>query len=308
MDNDLLWFAKWRPQYIDDMTLQFNTRVKLEEYLEKENIPHLLFYGDPGSGKTTIGHILIKELHAQKIILNAGSVDRGIAAVKGKIKDFARSESRDESLKIVFLDEADGMTPEAQVGLKNTMETYSSNCRFILTANNLDKVDYAIRSRCTLFELKSYDKGKLFTYMDTICQGEGVKYVKEEINILIDAYYPDIRSIINNLQLGTVDDEFSLNNLDSIIVDKDIIKKLLLIGNVRKLRELWNGVTNFTFYYKYLFDEFLFEIKIGSNIKSEIALEIAEFMYRDKIVVDREINFTACCISVMGVMKIKLTF
>lgn len=314
--DDLLWFEKYRPTELEGMVLDEHITNKVEEYLENDNIPHLCFYGPPGSGKTTLALIIIEELQAQKLILNASSNDRGINTIKGRVKQFASSEAYKESQKIVFLDEADGLTPDAQKALKNTMETYSSNCRFIITANNIHAINDAILSRCTQFELHTYSKEELYDFLHNICFEESVSFnddgdeERDDLDKLIDIFYPDVRTIINKLQQGVSGKarEFKLQNVTGALSDPKQLKRLLNKADVREARAYWSEVTDFTLMYKYLFNTYLFKLKDKNEVKSEIALEIAEYMYRDKTVVDKEINFTACCISIMGILDKKIKF
>jgi len=304
--KNILWAEKHRPTKLKEMILEDSTNTKMKEYIEEGEIPHLLFYGPPGSGKTTISQIIINELRAVKLVLNASSSDRGIGTVKGKIKQFASSMS--SKLKIVFLDEADAMTADAQRALRNTMETYSKGCRFILTANYVDKIIPAIQSRCTLYEMESFSKGDATEFVIDILDAEKITFDEDDVETIVDMYYPDIRTTINNLQRGCTYSELDLANLKAITMDLEKIKALLVEGQIGSLRKMWAGLSEFTFMYKYFFDKFFYEYKGDVETKTEIIKAVADYMADDPTVPDREVNMTACCVEIMGLMGAKIKF
>ncbi len=301
--KNYIWYEKYRPHSLKEMVLA--QRDVFETYLEEKDIPHLLFHGPPGSGKTTLALILIERLKAQKLILNASSEDRGIATIKGTVKQFAMSKSLGGKIKIIFLDEADALTPDAQKALRNTMETYSNNCRFILTANYLDKIIEPIRSRCTSFAFTKYPKKKLLRLLMGILDKEKVTYDLEDVEVLVTRLYPDIRTIINNLQAGSISGIFTLDQCLTAKIDPKRIGKFIQQGELRGLRELWAGMTDFLWLYKYLFDVFVPNM---SKEREEGARIVGEYLYRDSTVVDREINVSACCIELMVLLDKEVIF
>lgn len=304
MLDNYIWYEKYRPRSLEDMILSKSNRRILAKYLKDKDIPHLLFYGTQGSGKTTTALIIIKELKAVKLILNASSEDRGIDTIKGKVKQFASSQS--ESIKIVFLDEADYLTPSAQPALRNTIETYSKTCRFILTANEVDRIIPALQSRCILLEFSTFPKDKVYELVSNILTKEEVKWKQTDIRSVIERYYPDIRSIINIIQSCSVKGRLSIKELPYVTLDLKEFDRLLIKGELGKLREKWAGSIDFTWLYKHLFNEFIPSLSEKySKQKAEMAMEVATYMYQDSLVVDKEINFAGCCISLMQLMGIK---
>lgn len=305
--NEFIWAQKYRPKTIDDMVLPKVYKEKFQSYIEEQEIPHLLLYGPNGSGKTTMATILMDEIKCQKLILNASGEDRGIATIKGKVKQFAASQPfAKDYIKIILLDEADFLTAESQTALRNTMETYSSSCRFILTGNYVDKIRKELKSRCTAYEFSQYPVKRLVKHLFEILENEKVKAEKEDIEKLINSFYPDIRSIINNLQMCSADGEFNPNLIASTSIDFDKITEFITNGSVSQLRNLWAGMTDFTFIYRYLFDKFIFEVE--EDKRPEIAETIAEYLYRDSAIADREINITMCCVMIMRIIKSKISF
>jgi replication factor C small subunit len=309
--KNFIWYERYRPKELSEMVLPQAYREKFEEYVEEQNIPHLLFHGPAGSGKTTMAQILMSKIQCHSMVLNASSKDRGIDTIKGKVREFASSQPLVGHLKIVFLDEADGLTPDAQIALKNTVETYSKSCRFIFTANAPDRIKREIKSRCSAYEFRQYSKKKLLKRLNDILDVEKVKASTEDVTGLIEKFYPDIRSILNNLQAGSVKGKFDPNLIASSSVNIEDVLSCIKAGKVMSLRKLWTGLTEFTWVYRTLFDDFLGvegESAVDHATKAEIADIIAEFMYRDAMVSDREINVTACCLRIMKELGCRINF
>ncbi|HIJ02669.1 TPA: AAA family ATPase, partial [Candidatus Woesearchaeota archaeon] len=154
-----LWTEKYRPESFSEVKGQKEIVKRIKAFVDQKNMPHLLFAGPAGTGKTTLSLVVVKQLykdqwHENFLDLNA-SDERGINIVREKVKDFARTKSLGKvSFKIIFLDEADALTPEAQQALRRTMENYSSTCRFIMSCNYSSKIIDPIQSRCAIFRFK----------------------------------------------------------------------------------------------------------------------------------------------------------
>jgi len=304
--KNYIWFERYRPKELSDIVLPKAHREIFEQYIEDQSIPHILLYGPAGAGKTTLAHILIDKIKCHSMVLNAGSKDRGIETIKGKVKEFAASMPIKGHLKIIFMDEADGLTPDAQVALKNTMETYSSTCRFIFTANAFDKIKREIKSRCTTFAFEQYPIKRLKNRLEEILSSEKKKADAEDIEELIKKFYPDIRSIINSLQAGCMGSKFDMKLTATASVNTEALVNDIMTGRISFLRKTWAGLNEFTWLYRILFDELLETVE--PEKRAAIAIIIAEYMYRDVSVMDREINMTACCLDVMGELGCKIAF
>lgn len=303
--KDYIWYEKYRPKTLEEMSLPKAHFQSFSKYLKDGEVPHLLFYGPAGSGKTTIAFILMESIGCTKMVLNASSGDRGIATMRGKVKTFAGSETLNKKIKVVFLDEADGITPDAQLALKNTFETYSSSCRFILTCNDIGRIDPAIQSRCMAYEFSAFPEGKVLSYIETILGKEKIKFSKSNLEKIIEQYYPDVRSIVNTVQLCSVDGKLDPEIVNQTTADPNKILDLIMDGQVAKLRIALVGVIDFTFLYKFLYDVFLQADNVTNEEKMKIVQTLSEHLFRDASVANKEINFIDCAINLMVILECK---
>ena len=193
-----LWVEKYRPNTLENYIGNQQLKDTVKGYIEKHDIPHLLFYGTAGTGKTTLAKILTKNIPSDVIYINASDTN-GIEMVRTRIKGFAGSTGF-QALKIVILDEADFFTTEAQAALRNLMETYSQSTRFILTCNYVEKIIKPLISRCQVFEIEPPTKKDVAVYVRNILDKESIKYELSDLKIVLDNFYPDIRKVINYLQ------------------------------------------------------------------------------------------------------------
>lgn len=201
--NDV-WVEKWRPKKLDDVVGQQHIKNDLKGMLEKKNIPHLLFSGRAGIGKTTTAHIIANELlgktkNVNFIEMNA-SDERKIDDVRNKIKTFAMSSPMESDFKIILLDEAENITPDGQMALRRIMEKYAATCRFILCCNNKEKVIEPIYSRCAAFEFHPIEVNDIVYRLEQICKEEALTFDKEALSIIADKAKGDIRGAIQKLQ------------------------------------------------------------------------------------------------------------
>ena len=306
--SDLIWYEKYRPTDMDDLILPSNHKKAIKKFTKKLEIPHLLFFGPPGSGKTTIAMILINSVASARLILNASSEDRGIDTIKKRVKQFASSKKGGRLLNVVFFDEADGLTPDAQRALKNLIETYHKNCRFIFTCNEITKITDPILSRCMSFHFNTVSKEVLMSHIENILERENIKYKVRDIKKIINYSYPDIRATINDIELCSIGGKLDIKMLSKIFNIKTLksFKKCIQKGKLFALRNMWAGTGDFTWLYRYLFNIFLPEVK--GDEKKEMAIIIAEYLYRDRTVADKEINMAACCIEIMNLLGTEIDF
>ena len=200
-----LWIEKYRPKDFSDIKGQKSIVEKIMAFVEKQNMPHLMFAGPAGTGKTSLSLIIAKKLfgdswHQNFLELNA-SDERGIDVVRVKVKDFARTRAiGNVPYKIIYLDEADALTREAQQALRRTMENYTATCRFILSCNYSSKIIDPIQSRCAVFKFKPLEREEVFQIIDKIVLSEGIVVDEKAREALYEVGEGDCRTIENILQ------------------------------------------------------------------------------------------------------------
>lgn len=296
--NDL-WVERYRPQQIEDLVLQDNVRAELTKFIKEKSIPHLLLLGGAGVGKTTIAKILLKALDCDTLELNASS-ERGIDVIRNKVTSFAMMHSM-KQWKIVFLDEMDYLTFDAQAALRNVFETYSQYVRFICTGNYPNKIIPAIKSRCQCLEFDHLEKKSVIKLLMGIMEKENVKYDPDDFLILVEDHYPDIRSMVNTLQLDSVNGQFQYRrsaSLKDMAVLMDCIKRGALT-EIRKMN------MDYAEAYKHLFDR-IDDLTNDYDKKIKMSLVVADHFRDEAFCADREINFAACSIRVMETLGVKV--
>jgi replication factor C small subunit len=243
-----IWTEKYRPQKFSEVMGQESIIKRVEALTNSLNIPHLLFAGPAGTGKSTIALIVVKELFGETwkenyLELNA-SDERGINVVREKVKNFARTKSLgDVPFKVIFLDEADALTPEAQQALRRTMENYSATCRFVLSCNYSSKIIDPIQSRCATFRFKLLEKKDVEKVVKRIVEEEGFTIESEAMEILYEGSEGDCRRAINILQSTSSISPSITSELVSTIIsnakpkDIKVVLDYALAGDFKKSRE-----------------------------------------------------------------------
>lgn len=296
-----IWIEKYRPRTLDDLCINEKTKQLIESY--GQEIPHLLFIGPPGRGKTTLAQILVKDiLKCDYIYINA-SDENGIETVRTKISGFIQTKSFDGNLKVVVLDEADQFSSVGQSALRNMMESYAEHARFILTGNFKHKILQALQSRCQTLEINA-TIAQAFKRSLQILKMEHIEVSKDQKKLLaglIKCNFPDIRRCIGEMQRNCIDGilditqksntdmivELIINNIDE---KKSIATRKYLIENEDLFKSDWEQLLSDTLNYIYKSD-------INESKKKNMILVVADHLEKHNIVSDKEINFFACMLN-----------
>ena len=303
--SNSLWVEKYRPSSLDTYIGNDHLKSKVSIYLESGDLPHLLLFGRAGTGKTTLAKLLVKNIECDYLYINA-SDENNVDTVRTKVKNFA-STIGFKDLKIIILDECDYITPNAQAALRNLMETFSKHCRFILTCNYVERIIDPIQSRCQLFQIIPPSKKEVAQKLHNILTEENVNGELEDIKILVDSGYPDIRRVINSAQRNVVRGKLKLDT--GSIIQNDYKLKLLKIletqnkkNAFKDIRQLLadNKVTDFADLFRLLYDEV---DGYGKGHIAECILIIAKYELSDSQVVDKEINAMAMVVELLQEIK-----
>ena len=303
--SNYLWVEKYRPSSLDNYIGNEHLKSKVKVYLESGDLPHLLFFGKAGTGKTTLAKLLVNNIECDYLYINA-SDENSVDTVRNKVRQFASTVGF-KDLKIIILDECDYITPNAQAALRNLMETFSKHCRFILTCNYVERIIDPIQSRCQSFQIIPPSKSEVAKHLHDILIEENVMDSMEDIKVLVDSSYPDIRRVINSAQRNVVNGKLKLDT--SSIIQNDYKLKLLKIletqnkkNAFKDIRQLLadNKITDFADLFRLLYDEV---DNYGKGHVAECILIIARYELSDSQVVDKEINAMAMIIELLGVIK-----
>ena len=304
-NSNTLWVEKYRPYSLDTYIGNEHLKSKVTIYLQNNDLPHLLLYGKAGTGKTTLAKILVKNIECDYLYINA-SDENSVDTVRNKVRHFASTVGF-KDLKVIILDECDYITPNAQAALRNLMETFSKHCRFILTCNYVERIIDPIQSRCQLFQIIPPSKKEVAQKLHNILIGENVNGELEDIKILVDSGYPDIRRVINSAQRNVVRGKLKLDT--GSIIQNDYKLKLLEILKIQDKRNAFKNIrqliadsqiTDYADLFRLLYDEV---DSYGQGHIAECILVIAKYELSDSQVVDKEINAMAMLIELLGVIK-----
>ena len=296
-----LWVEKYRPDDLDSLVLEDLVRTDIEKYAKLGEIPHLLFYGQAGGGKTTLAKVLVNDILDCEYLYINGSDESGVDVVRGKIKDFAERKSFDGKVKVIILDECDGLSSNggagssAQEALRNMMEEYAHNVRFILTANYFNKILDPIVSRCVVYQINPPIKEFILRCFNVL-KSESVVVDKTKFVPYIKEFYPDMRKAINCMQRDSRDGRLVILEDSSElkqIVD-DIINHIINKQSTFDLRKmLIERSSEFGNDYRVLLSDIFNRVYVSDmsdGEKQAFMIELSTGLYRHETVMDKEIN------------------
>ena len=302
MKQHTLWIEKYRSETLEQYIGNDAIKTRIADCIANNDIPHFIFAGSAGTGKTTLAKLIVKNIQCDYLYINA-SDENGIDTIRDKVKGFASTASF-QPIKIVILDEADFLTQPAQAALRNLIEEYSAYTRFILTCNYVERLIEPLQSRCELHMLKPPTKGAVAKHLClNVLDIENVTYDMKDVAQIINMFYPDVRSILKTLQ------QFSKNGkLVVDVIDDDWTKQLVQIL-IKRDKNAWYQVRqlvadaqvdDFQTAYRYMFDH-MSEFSYGNDAQLSVILD--DFIWRAGVVPDKEINFAACIAKVLDTNK-----
>ena len=285
-----LFVEKYRPSSLENYVGNEHLKTTISRYLEQNDIQNLIFYGQAGGGKTTLAKLIVNNLNCDYLYINA-SDERGIETIRDKVSGFA-SVASFKPLIVVILDEADFLTIQAQASLRNVIETFSRTTRFIMTCNFVERIIDPLQSRCQVIKIVPPSKGEVAKHLTWILEKESISYTLDDIKIIVNQYYPDLRKCINTIQLNSKDSTLKLDN--SILVSSNYIDKV--IDELKKSKPYFNNirqtiadsnVEDFDELFKALYErasEFL------PNKEGTVAMLVNDHQYKANFRIDKEIN------------------
>lgn len=304
--SEYLYVEKYRPHKIEDCILPDRLKKVFQEYVTEGNIPNLMLTGTAGCGKTTVAKAMCEEIGCNFLFINS-SDERGIDTLRTKIKGYASTVSLTGGRKVIILDEADYLTPEAQAGLRGAIEEFSENCSFIFTCNFKARLIDALHSRCSVidFALKGDEKAKMaaqmFKRLSVILKEEGISYDKDVLGKIVQRYFPDYRRTLNELQrystsgnidagvLSQVESVRKLDDLIKALKDKDFTTMRKWVVN--------NSDIDQSRIFRSIYDNLCVYLKPESVPMAVVTL--AKYQYQAAFVADQELNLVACLTELM---------
>jgi DNA polymerase III delta prime subunit len=312
-DEQFLWVEKYRPQKIDDCILPESLKKTFKDYIAQGELPHFLLCGTAGVGKTTVAKALCNEIGAEYVILNGSDTGGHIDTLRTTIKGFATSVSLTDAKKVIILDEADYLQANStQPALRNYMEEFSANCRFIFTANYKNRIIEPIHSRCAVIEFKIDNKEKqeiaaaFFKRATAILKQENIEFDPKVVAELVTKHFPDYRRILNELQRYSVSGKIDSGIL--VNMSQESFKGLVKLMKDKDFTEVrkWvakNSDADTTALFREFYDSA--SVNMDANSIPQMILILADYQYKAAFVADHELNIMAALTEIMAQCKFK---
>ena len=290
MKENTLYVERFRPTELQYYVGNENVKETIQKYLDQGDIQNFIFYGPAGTGKTTLAKIIVKNLDCDYLYINA-SDENGIDTIREKVKGFASSASW-KGIKVVILDEADFITIQGQAALRNVIETFSRSTRFILTCNFIERIIDPLQSRCQVLKIVPPSKTDVYNHLDWILKDQlSISYKPEDLKSLIVQYYPDMRKMLNVLQMSVKDGCIELDKtvLTSNNYIKEVLKELMGSKKWLTIRQIIadSNTKDFEELYRNLFE---YSSKYAPGKEGSVAIILNEHLYQANFRIDKEIN------------------
>ena len=303
MKENTLFVEHYRPTKLENYVGNENIKKVIKQYLDQDDIQNLCFYGPAGTGKTTLAKLIVKNLDCDYLYINA-SDERGIDTIRDKVTSFASTASF-KSLKVVILDEADFLTINAQASLRNVIETFSRSTRFILTCNYIERIIDPLQSRCQTLKIVPPSKVEVAKHLAWILGEENISFIVDDIKNIVNQFYPDLRKMLNTIQLSIIDNKLSVDK--SVLISNNYMNLLLKElknkkPNWRELRKIIinSGVNDFEELYRFLFDNVS---EYASGKEGSISIILNEHLYQANFRIDKEINISSALAKIVEIIK-----
>lgn len=305
-----IWAERYRPTQLEDLIFPKKLRSKVQEWIDKGEIPHIGIFGSvPGTGKSSLLSVLIESLQTDTLWIN-GSKDNGIDMIRGEISGFAGNVAVTGNIKLICIDEADYLTIPAQSTLRSDLELYAKNARFAFTGNHPDKIIPPLKQRLQVFDLdKIFQENKkelgsqIFSRLTSILDEEGVQYDKKDVISVVKTFYPSTREMLMFLEKSTVDNKLDVSDLSRI---DDVFGELVDAMKERKFKSVRSAVDDIMIpdnFYSWLYKNMDDIFHISSQ--PQIIMLLAEHQDLSSRATNKQIPLISMLVNIIGDPDVK---